>query len=146
MLTRSPSTPELASRLRLVLTRTARRLRQQGDPALSPTVASALSTIEREGPLTPSELAAHERVQRPTVTRVAARMVEAGLVERLADERDGRVARLRATPAGRRALRALRTRKTAYLARRLERLEPEERETLARAGDILERLLEEDAE
>ena len=146
MLTSSLSTPELASRLRLVLTRTARRLRQQGDPALSPTVASALSTIERLGPLTPSELAAHERVQRPTVTRVAARMVEAGLVERLADERDGRVARLRATPAGRRALKALRTRKTAYLARRLERLEPEERETLARAADILERLLEEDAE
>src|SRR5918996_2096261 len=115
MLTSSPSTPELASRLRLVLTRTARRLRQQGDPALSPTVASALSTIERLGPLTPSELAAHERVQRPTVTRVAARMVDAGLVERLADERDGRVARLRATPTGRRALKALRTRKTAYL-------------------------------
>jgi DNA-binding MarR family transcriptional regulator len=146
MLTTSPSTPELASRLRLVLTRTARRLRQQGDPALSPTVAAALSTIERLGPLTPSELAAQERVQRPTVTRVTARMVEAGLVERLADERDGRAALLRATPAGRRALRALRTRKTAYLARRLERLEPEEQETLARASDILERLLEEDAE
>ncbi len=142
----SPSTPELASSLRLAITRTARRLRQQGDPALSPTLIAALSTIEREGPLTPSELAERERVRRPTITRVAAKLVDAGLVTRLPDARDGRAARLTVTVEGRQLLRALRTRKTAYLARRLERLEPEEREVLARASDILERLLEEDAE
>lgn|SRR5215211_122190 len=142
----SPTTPELASRLRLAITRTARRLRQQGDPALSPTLIAALSTIEREGPLTPSELANRERVRRPTITRVAGKLAEAGLVARIPDDRDGRAARLRVTAEGRRVLRALRTRKTAYLARRLERLEPEERELLARASDILERLLEEDAE
>ena len=142
----SPSTPELASSLRLAITRTARRLRQEGDPALSPTLIAALSTIEREGPLTPSELAGRERVRRPTITRVAAKLVDAGLVTRLPDARDRRAARLSVTVEGRRVLRALRTRKTAYLARRLERLEPEERDVLARASDILERLLEEDAE
>jgi len=142
----SPTTPELASRLRLAITRTARRLRQQGDPALSPTLIAALSTIEREGPLTPSELANRERVRRPTITRVAGKLAEAGFVARIPDDRDGRAARLRVTAEGRRVLRALRTRKTAYLARRLERLEPEQRELLARASDILERLLEEDAE
>jgi DNA-binding MarR family transcriptional regulator len=143
----SPATvPELADHLRFSITRTARRLRQQGDPALSPTLAAALSTIERAGPLGPSELARLERVQRPTVTRVVARLCDAGLVERLPDERDRRAALLTVTPAGSRALRDLRRQKTAYLAERLSGLGPEEREVLARASDLLERMLEEGGE
>jgi DNA-binding MarR family transcriptional regulator len=143
----SPATvPELADHLRFSITRTARRLRQQGDPALSPTLAAALSTIERAGPLGPSELARLERVQRPTVTRVVARLCDAGLVERLPDERDRRAALLTVTPAGSRALRDLRRQKTAYLAERLGGLGPEEKEVLARASDLLERMLEEEAE
>ena len=104
MLTTSPTVPELADHLRFSVTRTARRLRQQGDPALSPTLAAALSTIERAGPLGPSELARLERVQRPTITRVVTRLCDAGLVERLPDERDRRAALLEVTPAGRKAL------------------------------------------
>jgi DNA-binding MarR family transcriptional regulator len=147
MLTTAPETvPELAARLRLAVTRTARRLRQQGDPALSPTAIAALATIERAGPLSPSELARIERVQRPTATRVVARLVDGGLVERLPDSTDARGAWLRVTPEGRRVLRSLRSRKTAYLARRLERLDEQEREVLAQASELLERLLaEEDA-
>lgn len=145
MLISTVNDPELASRLRLVITRTARRLRQQGDPALSPSLVAALSTIERLGPLTPSELAEAERVQRPTVTRIANRLAEAGLIERSADQLDARVARLAVTAEGRRVLKALRTRKTAYLARRLERLDPEDRAALERAAEVLERLLDEDA-
>jgi DNA-binding MarR family transcriptional regulator len=144
--TSDPSVPELASRLRLVITRTARRLRQQSDPGLSPTQAAALATIERTGPLTPSELARIERVQRPTISRVTARLGQAGLLERLPDELDGRGARLRVTPEGRRTLRALRNRKTAYLAERLEQLDPEDRAVLARASGLLERLLEDEGE
>lgn len=147
MLTTSdPSVPELASRLRLVITRSARRLRQQSDPALSPTQAAALATIERAGPLTPSELARIERVQRPTISRVTARLGQAGLLERLPDELDGRGVRLRVTPEGRRTLRELRNRKTAYLAERLERLDPENRAVLAQASGLLERLLEDEGE
>jgi DNA-binding MarR family transcriptional regulator len=134
----------VASRLRLAVTRTARRMRQESDPSLSPTQTAALATIERRGPLTPSELATIERVQRPTISRVAARLVEAGLVERLPDELDRRGARLRVTDEGRRRLREVRSRKTAYLAERIERLRPEERDLLMRASDLLERLLEED--
>lgn len=145
MLISTVNDPELASRLRLAITRMARRLRQQGDPALSPSLVAALSTIERLGPLTPSELAEAERVQRPTVTRIVARLAEAGLIERTSDQRDARVARLAVTAEGRRVLKALRTRKTAYLARRLERLDPEDRAALERAAEVLERLLDEDA-
>lgn len=144
MLTSSPTVPELADQLRLSVTRTARRLRQQGDPALSPTMAASLSTIERAGPLGPSDLARIERVQRPTVTRVVNRLCAAGLVERVPDERDGRAARLSVTPRGRRALRDLRGQKTAFLAERLDRLDPEERELLARASGLLDRLLEDE--
>ena len=59
---------DLAVRLRLVIARTARRLRQEAGEELSPSQAAALATIDRHGPLTPSELAIRERIQRPTAT------------------------------------------------------------------------------
>jgi DNA-binding MarR family transcriptional regulator len=144
--TPAPSVPELASRLRLAITRTARRLRQDSAAGLSPTQAAVLATIERVGPLTPSELARIERVQRPTISRVTARLGQAGLIERMPDELDGRGARLRLTPEGRRTLLGLRSRKTAYLAERLERLDPEEQAILAQASELLERMLEDGGE
>lgn len=122
----------------------ARRLRQEAgtDGDLSPTLSAALGTIEREGPLTPSALAERERIQRPTATRVVAKLEEAGLVTRTADPSDRRVAHVAITPMGRALLTRVRTRKNEYLARRLRRLDPAERATLAEAAGILERLLE----
>ena len=134
----------LAARLRLAVTRTARRLRQEAGGDLSPSLSAALNTVERHGPMTPSELAARERVQRPTATRILARLAEEGLVAATPDPLDGRSRVVAVTPAGRELVAALRTRKDAFLADRLERLEPGERETLARAADILERLLEQE--
>ncbi|MGH2965968.1 MAG: MarR family transcriptional regulator [Solirubrobacterales bacterium] len=131
---------ELAARLRLAITRTARRLRQEAGTDLSPSQTAALSTIDCSGPLTPSELAALERVQRPTATRIVARLEEEGLVERAADPADGRSFIVSATSEGRALIRKLRTRKNAYLARRLRDLDTEEVATLARAAEILERL------
>jgi DNA-binding MarR family transcriptional regulator len=140
--TTSETRPDLAGHLRHTIVRVARRLRQEAGTELSPSLTAALSTIERHGPLTPSELASRERIQRPTVTRVVARLEEAGLIERTADLYDRRSSLLAATPAGRALLDELRTRKTAFLAERLDTLEPEERATLERAADILERVLE----
>jgi DNA-binding MarR family transcriptional regulator len=137
------STTDLAGHLRLTIVRTARRLRQEAGTGLSPSLTAALSTVDRHGPLTPSELAARERIQRPTATRVLARLVENGLVERTPDPHDGRSSLVAATPAGRALLAELRTRKTAFLAARLERLEPDERAVLDRAADILEGILAE---
>src|SRR5918997_1963200 len=102
---------ELASRLRHAIARSARRLRQEAGTDLSPTLTAALSTIERFGPLTPTELATRERVQRPTITRVVCRLEEAGLVTRAADPADGRSALITVTPAGRELLAQARTRK-----------------------------------
>ncbi len=133
---------EVAARLRLAITRTARRLRQEADVDLSPSMAAALATIERHGPLTPSELARAERVQRPTATRIVARLEDAGLVERTADPVDGRSFVISATPQGEALMTKLRSRKNAFLARRLRGLDPDDMTTLTRATEILEALLE----
>jgi DNA-binding MarR family transcriptional regulator len=135
--------PDLAGQLRLIIVRTARRLRQEAGGELSPSLTAALSTIERHGPLTPGEVAVRERIQRPTVTRVLARLEEQGLIERMPDVRDRRSSLVTASPAGRALLAELRTRKTAFLAARIETLSAEERATLERAADILERMLDE---
>jgi DNA-binding MarR family transcriptional regulator len=138
---------EVASRLRLAIVRTARRMRQEamgaeGSALLSPTLTAALATIEAHGPLTPSELADRERISRPTATRIVARLVEAGLIARAADPADRRSGLLTSTPNGRALLKRLRGRKNAYLARRLRDLDPADLETLERAAGILERMLE----
>ncbi|HEY1594910.1 MAG TPA: MarR family transcriptional regulator [Thermoleophilaceae bacterium] len=133
---------ELSPRLRLAITRTARRLRQEADAGLSPSLTAALSTIERHGPLTPSRLAEIERIQRPTVTRLLATLEQGGLIERMGDPDDGRVSHVLVTREGRALVKKLRSRKNAYLSKRLRRLDDDELETLERATAILERILE----
>ena len=135
---------DLAARLRLSVTRTARRLRQEAGTDLSPSMQSALATIECRGPLTPSELADAERIQRPTATRVVARLEADGLVERTGDPADRRVALLSVTRPGRDLLGRLRKRKNAYLARRLRDMPAEDLAALERAADVLERMLEDE--
>ncbi len=123
--------------------RAARRLRQEAGADLSPSLTAALSTVERHGPLTPSEVANWERIQRPTATRVLARLEEEGLIARTPDPQDRRSSLVAVTEGGRALLEELRTRKTAFLAERLEGLDADERATLERAADILERVLSE---
>jgi DNA-binding MarR family transcriptional regulator len=135
---------ETAAHLRLVITRTARRMRQQAGSELRPSSASALTTIELHGPLTPSELADIERVKRPTATRILRGLEEDGLIMRTPDPNDGRSALISLSPEGRDRLRRLRQRKNAYLARRMRDLEPDQVEALERAAEILDRLLEAD--
>jgi DNA-binding MarR family transcriptional regulator len=132
----------LAARLRLVITRTARRLRQHAGTDLGPSQTAALATVERHGPLTPSELAEFERIQRPTATRIVARLEDAGLVDRVADPTDGRSFTVSINADGRALMNKLRTRKNAYLARRIRGLDDEDLATLDRAAEILEDLLE----
>jgi DNA-binding MarR family transcriptional regulator len=120
----------------------ARRLRQEAGVDLGPSQVAALATVERHGPLSPSELAAVERIKRPTATRIVRHLEEAGLVERVKDPEDGRASILTATAEGRALLRRLRERKTAYLASRLDKLSAEDRRTLERAAELLEGMLE----
>src|SRR6188472_3043872 len=142
-----PETPseireELAPRLRWTITRLARRLRQEAGTDLGPSQVAALATIERHGPLSPSELADAERIKRPTATRILGHLEEAALVARVRDPEDGRGSIVSITAAGRTHLKRLRARKTAYLASRLDRLPAEDRRTLERAAELLEGMLE----
>jgi DNA-binding MarR family transcriptional regulator len=129
-----------AARLRLAITRTARRLRQEAAGELTPTSAATLATVERHGPLTPSEVAEIERIRRPSATRSLRSLEDAGLVRRTSDPSDGRSSLVSVTAAGRERLRRLRGRKNAYLARRMRDLPPADVETLERAAEILERI------
>lgn len=133
---------ELASRLRLSVTRLARRLRTELQGALSPSQLATLSSVEHLGPLTLGELSAVERVKPPTMTRIVAALEEQGLISRAVDPRDRRVTRVEATAEGRRFVHESRQRKDAYLAERLRDLDPDDRAALARAAEVLERLVE----
>jgi DNA-binding MarR family transcriptional regulator len=139
--------PEVvAARLRLANARLARRVRNEAMSAGDDLTASrlaALATIEDLGPITLGELAAVEQVQPPSMTRIVARLEEAGLAVRVVDPDDRRVARVEITDAGRQTLARSRTRKTAFLAKRVARLAPGERAALAAALPILEQLIDE---
>lgn len=129
------------------IVRTARRLRQEAASetgGLTPTATAALATIERHGPLTPSELARIERVKRPTVTRTLGCLEREGLVQRTPDPADGRSSLVSVNAAGRERLRRLRGRKNAYLARRMRDLPDADVETLERAAGILDRMREDE--
>jgi DNA-binding MarR family transcriptional regulator len=133
---------EVASRLRLAIARTARRLRQNSGTELTAALTAALATVEARGPITPSELASVEHIKRPTATRIVARLEEQELVERAADPADRRSCLVAITPRGSALLTRLRKRKNAYLAKRLRELDAEDVAALERAADVLERLLE----
>ena len=133
---------ELAARLRLTLVRLTRRLRRQADVSLSPSLMSALASVDGEGPLTLGELATLEGVKPPSITRLVASLERRGLVHREGDPSDGRVTRVRSTADGRRTLQRSRTRKTAYLTKRLATLSDAEATALGEALAVLERLLE----
>jgi DNA-binding MarR family transcriptional regulator len=139
------SLTDAAAQLRLGIVRTARRLRQEAAAeasGLTPTSTAALATIERHGPLTPSELAVLERVQRPTVTRTLGCLEREGLVDRTPDPADGRSSLVAVNAAGRERLRRLRGRKNAYLAKRMRELPADDVVALGRAAEILEGMLE----
>jgi DNA-binding MarR family transcriptional regulator len=137
-----PNTEELASRLRLGVTRLSRRLRQQAEPGITQSCLAALATIDVHGPMTIGDLCAHEQVQPPTMTRVVASLVQSGFVERLADPYDRRVAWVRATAEGAKVLHRSRKRKEAFLAKRLRSLEPGQLAALEEAIGILEGFVE----
>jgi DNA-binding MarR family transcriptional regulator len=139
----TPATAELAARLRVSTTRLARRLRQEADVHLTPSLHSALTVVHLRGPLTLGELAEVERVAPPTVTKLVAKLEERDLLVRVPDESDRRVCRVRTTATGEELLAASRERRTAWLAERLVGLDEAELASLERATDLIDHMLEE---
>src|SRR5579859_6157006 len=136
----------LATAMRISISRLARRLRVERlglggtETVLSDIQLAALAALERHDSMTPGELAEHEKVQPPSMTRVIAVLEERGLVRRAAHPTDRRQVILTVTQQGRDLVDRVRRRKEAWLAQRLQELSPEEVEILRAAAPILERL------
>jgi len=132
---------ELSSALRISVLRLARRLRaERSSDDLTLTQISALSALDRHGPITPGELAAHERVQPPSMTRVVAALEDKGLVSRVAHPTDRRQVLVAVTEQARGMLLEDRRRREAWLVAQLADLTPAERVVLQAAAPILDRL------
>lgn len=131
----------LASRLRIAVVRLNRRLRTQTvGSAVTLSQMSALSCLGKTGPMTPGELAAKEGVQPPSMTRVIAALEDLGLVVRRAHPTDGRQAIVELTDAGRTRIEEEVSARERWLDQRLAGLTKEERDTLCRASEIIDRM------
>jgi DNA-binding MarR family transcriptional regulator len=132
----------LASTLRISVAKLSRRLRAERDPdnELSVGQLSVLAALFREGDRTIGWLAAHERVQPPSMTRTVTNLEEGGYVVRRPHETDGRQVVVSLARKGETTLLTDRKRREAWLAQRLRELTPEERSLLREAAPILEKL------
>ena len=135
----------LASALRISVSRLARRLRAERqteglEPDLSDTQLAALAALERHSAMTPGELADHEKVQPPSMTRVITVLEERGLVMRAPHASDRRQVVLTVTDYGRKVVQQSRKLREAWLAKRLRELTPQERSALRAAAPVLEKL------
>lgn len=131
-----------AARLRVVVGRLSRLLRQHNPGGLTQGQLSALVAVEAAGPIRMTDLAVREGVAAPTMTRIVAALEDLGLVTRMADPEDGRSSLVELAPRGEANLRDLRARRDAVLARRVAALGPRERAALAEAIPALETLLD----
>jgi DNA-binding MarR family transcriptional regulator len=131
----------LSTELRTAVLRTSRRLRQErSTDDVTPGQYSVLAVLDRHGPCTPRELALHEKVQPPSMTRTLTALTGLGLVDRTVHPTDGRQVLVALTAAGRVVVRETRRRRDAWLDRRLAELTPAERETLRAAAALLLRV------
>jgi DNA-binding MarR family transcriptional regulator len=117
-----------------------RRLRQERQTDLTPTQLSVLGSILKLGPSTPSAIAAHERVQPPSITRTLTCLVDEGLAIREPHPDDGRQVLISVSDKGDAVLAEERLRRDEWLAQRLAELTTAERKTLREATALLERL------
>ena len=132
---------DTASTLRLGVMRLARRLRVERETNdLTFNQLAALGTLHRRGAMPVGEMAMHENVKPPSMTRTVAALEEAGLVTRRPSETDGRQVVVELTEQAHRVLDEDRARRTAWLAQRLGDLSPGEVELLARVAPLLDRL------
>src|SRR3954451_14399335 len=120
----------LGSELRLSVMRLRRRLAGERHPdnVLSMGAMAVLGCLFRNGDLTVGELASHERVQPPSMTRTINALEEGGYIARRAHETDGRQVVVVLSEQGRTTLLAARARRDAWLARRLRELTHDERD------------------
>jgi DNA-binding MarR family transcriptional regulator len=136
----------LASDLSLAVVRLARQLRfRRAQSPISLSQLSALSTLAKEGAMTPGALAVRELVRPPSMTRVIASLADRGFVARTAHPVDGRQVLVSVSPAGADLVEAEKLASQEWLQRRIASLDPEQRRTLLMAADLMSAMVEESA-
>ncbi|WP_067647138.1 MarR family winged helix-turn-helix transcriptional regulator [Nocardia harenae] len=134
----------LAGELSLAVVRLTRHLRgRRADSQISLTQLSAIATLLRDGAMTPGALAAKERVQPPSMTRVIASLTELGLVERKPHPTDGRQIIVSLSPAGQALLADEASAREAWMTEQLSGLDDDEIEVLNRAVGIMKKIVAE---
>ena len=133
--------PTEAPDLRIAIMRLARRLRnERADDTMTPSQMAVLGTLVRRGPLPPGELAAAERVQPPSMTRILNSLQAAGMVTRAPHPTDRRQVLYAATAEARAMVLRDRQRRDHWLAHRMAELTPQQRAALEAAVPILDGL------
>ena len=131
----------LAGALRDAIGRIGRRMRHHAaHPELSLGQLAALRSLERHGPMSPTELAMHEKVQPPSMTKIVGRLLELGYVSRSPHAEDRRQVVVAISADGIALLDDDRRRRDAWLAQRLPTLTAEEVAALRAALPVLEKL------
>lgn len=134
---------ELAAQLRPSLLRLTRMIRnQRADTSVTLTQISTMATLRKRGPMSAGELAACERVQPPSMTKILAHLEERGFVRREPHPSDRRQAIISITEAGNALYDSEQRSREAWLTQRLGALTGEERAQLRAVVPLLDRLAE----
>lgn len=146
-MTRTTTDPldDMAHRLTVSIVRLNRLIRQSDASGLTPSMSAALACVARTGTPTLGELAAEEHLSPATMTPIVKKLEAMRLLARVPDPDDGRITRVRITPAGRRRLDETRGRRVQFIRARLGELPARDVERLADALDVLGALTERSA-
>jgi DNA-binding MarR family transcriptional regulator len=131
-----------ASDLRIATFRLARRMRtQRAVDSMSDGQFAVLAGLFVHGPHTLTELADRERVSAPAMNRTVNCLQDAGYISRSADESDGRKVVIALTDEGRAVVDETARRRDAWVEEALAEIDPDEREILAKAAAIMQRMV-----
>ncbi|SHJ11290.1 DNA-binding transcriptional regulator, MarR family [Tessaracoccus bendigoensis DSM 12906] len=127
----------LANDLRLACQRIARRVRFESTSAVAPHQFSVLVRLNRLGPQTPTQLAAHDRVSAPSMTRTVNCLAEEGLVKRSPHPDDGRQVLVSNTERGAAVVRETIAHRDTWMLEHLDGMAPDQLALLRQAADLL---------
>jgi len=120
------------------LTRTLQGQTRGG--ALTGAQIAAMATIVHHGHIVARDLAALQQVTPATISRLLAELAAGGMIRRSADEEDSRLQWIEATHVGAAIVAQENARRMDPLVAALRALSPADRETLARAVTVIEKL------
>ncbi|GAA4894318.1 MarR family transcriptional regulator [Tessaracoccus lubricantis] len=129
--------PALANDLRLACQRIARRVRFESTSELAPHLFSVLARVNRVGPQTPTQLAEHDRVSTPSMTRTLNALCERGLVEKQPHPHDGRQVLIQSTRAGDDVVQQTIAHRDMWMLAHIDSLDDDKLALLRKAADLL---------